>query len=368
MRLIEAKREAILAPLQAVSGVVARNATLPILSNVLVRKTGSSVTFVGSDIDMQIEATAQVGAGDGAESVTINAKKLTDIVRALPSESNVIVDIAEGKVTVRSGRSRFTVQTLPAEDFPTLSVEPGEGIELAAGQLLGLLNSVSFAMADKDIRHYLNAVLLKTRGDTVTAVATDGHRLAKAHVVAPGADLIEKSVLIPRKSVLELQRLVGPDEFVSLEVSDQYVTAVFGSVVLTSKLVSGQFPDYERVLPRDNDNIVTCSMGALTGAMNRVALMTGEKFNGIRVAVDGDVLRVETANSQAEEAVEEIDIEHQGGRVEIGVNVFLVTDMLANRAKQSESVQIALKDSKNAMLMTVPDDPSFMYVVMPMRI
>ena len=367
MQLIRANRDAILKPLQIVSGIVERRHTLPILANILIRKQGSEVSFLGTDIEIQIRTSAELAAGSDDAATTVSARKLLDILRALPNEE-VTLTLAAKRLTVQSGKSRFALQTLGAEEFPTVAVAEQWAASLAMPQkqLKQLLHMVHFAMAQQDIRYYLNGLLWVVDGSTIRVVATDGHRLAYS-ACETEQSLGKHEAIIPRKTVNELQRLLDDsDEPVSIDVASNQVRFRFGSVELVSKLIEGKFPDYQRVIPNGYKREVQLERGVLAGSLARAAILTSDKFKGVRFTLAPGSLRVQVTNAEQEEAVEEIDVDYGGDPLEIGFNVAYLLDALNNL--KNDQVMVQFGDSNSSALVTVPGDDSFKYVVMPMRI
>jgi DNA polymerase-3 subunit beta len=368
MQLVKTSRDALLRPLQIVSGIVERRHTLPILANILIRKDGERVSFLSTDIEVQITTHAQVGSGAEVAATTVAARKLLDILRALPDSGDVSLTLANKRMTVQSGKSRFALQTLAAEEFPTVAQAEHYNAKVTLPQktLKHLFNMVHFSMAQQDIRYYLNGLLLVVDGKNVIAVATDGHRLAFCQV-ATEEDFPRQEVIIPRKTILELQRLLDEsDEPVSIEIASNQVKLTFADIELMSKLVEGKFPDYTRVVPKGYKNNFTIGRDALLRSLQRAAIMTSDKFKGVRCIVTPGSMKVSSTNADQEEAVEEIEIDYGGDSVDIGFNVTYLLDVLNNL--KSDSINIALGDANSSALITVPDNPDFKYVVMPMRI
>ncbi len=369
MLFIKADRDAILKPLQTVAGIVERRHTLPILANVLLRKQGPAVSFLASDVEIQVQTTAELGAGPEEAATTVSAKKLIDILRAMPEGVEVSIKLADKRATIQAGKSRFALQTLGAEDFPTVAVNEqfSASFSLPQKQLKHLFQMVHFAMAQQDIRYYLNGLLLVTDGDHVRVVATDGHRLAYCQAQVEGAQLARQEVIIPRKTVLELQRLLGDtDEPVHLDVSGNQVRLRFAEVEMVSKLVEGKFPDYQRVIPSGYSKHMICSREVLAASLARASILTSDKFKGVRLGLAPGLLKVQTSNAEQEEAADEIEVDYTADPVEIGFNVGYLQDVLANL--KTEQVQIDFGDANTSALLTVPGDGDFKYVVMPMRI
>lgn len=366
MQLVKASRDALLKPLQVVSGIVERRQTLPILANVLVRKDGERVSFTATDLEVQIQTRADIGAGKDSAATTVAARKLVDILRALP-ESEVQLSFASKKLAVSSGKSRFNLQTLAAEEFPTVAeAEFTADFTLASATLKHLLAMVHFAMAQQDIRYYLNGLLLVVDGSTVRAVATDGHRLALAEIAKEGASA-KVEAIIPRKTVVELLRLLPDgDEPVRLQMAASQVKFSFADIELVSKLVEGKFPDYQRVVPANNGRIFTIGREDLMHAMQRAAILTTDKFKGVRMVLAAGSLKITSTNADQEDALEELEIDYSGEGLDIGFNVNYLLDVVLNL--RNERVRFALGDALGSALITMPDSDKFKYVVMPMRI
>ncbi len=367
MQFVKATRDALLRPLQVVSGIVERRQTLPILANVLVRKEGDRVSFTATDLEIQIQTAAEIGAGKEDASATVSARKLVDILRALP-EADVQLSLATKKLTVQSGRSRFNLQTLPAEEFPTVAqADFTADFGLPAATLKYLLSMVHFAMAAQDIRYYLNGMLLVVDGSLVRAVATDGHRLALCDVQKDGEATRKIEAIIPRKTILELTRLLpDTEEPVRVQMAANQVKFAFGSIELISKLVEGKFPDYLKVIPGGNTRMFQVRRDELMAALQRAAILTTDKFKGVRCVLASGSLKITSTNADQEDAQEELEIAYAGDGLDIGFNVNYLLDVLANL--KSDEVKFALGDTLGSALITMPDSDRFKYVVMPMRI
>jgi DNA polymerase III subunit beta len=368
MQLVKTTRDTLLRPLQIVSGIVERRHTLPILANILIRKDGERVSFLSTDIEVQITTHAQVGSGNDSASTTVAARKLLDILRALPESGDVSLTLANKRMTVQSGKSRFALQTLAAEEFPTVAQAEHYNAKVTLPQktLKHLFNMVHFSMAQQDIRYYLNGLLLVVDGKNVIAVATDGHRLAFCQVETD-QNFPRQEVIIPRKTIMELQRLLEEiDQPVQLEIANNQVKLTFADIELISKLVEGKFPDYTRVVPKGYKNNFTLSRDALLRSLQRAAIMTSDKFKGVRCIVSPGSMKISSTNADQEEAVEEIEIDYGGDSVDIGFNVTYLLDVLNNL--KCDNINIALGDANSSALITIPDNADFKYVVMPMRI
>jgi DNA polymerase-3 subunit beta len=366
MQLVKASRDALLKPLQVVSGIVERRQTLPILANILVRKDGERVSFTATDLEIQIQTSADIGAGKDAAATTVAARKLVDILRALP-EADVALSLSNRKLAIASGKSRFNLQTLAAEEYPTVAqAEFTADFTLPASTFKYLLSMVHFAMAQQDIRYYLNGMLLVVDGTTVRAVATDGHRLALCEVTKDGAsNKIE--AIIPRKTVLELSRLLpDSDDPVRVQMAANQVKFSFDNIELVSKLVEGKFPDYQRVLPAANTKVFSIGREDLQHALQRAAILTTDKFKGVRMVLATGSLKITSTNADQEDAQDELEIDYTGAGLDIGFNVNYLLDVLANL--KNEQISFSLGDALGSALITMPDSEKFKYVVMPMRI
>jgi DNA polymerase III subunit beta len=368
MIVLKATQEKLLSVLQSVAGIVEKRHTLPILANVLVRKTGPHLQFTTSDLEIQIRTNADMDGDAGNFTTTVGARKLIDILRTMPSDQTVSIESSQNKLVMKGGKSRFTLQTLPAEDFPLVQEAPSFGPKFNVPQkaLKDLLNQVSFAMAVHDIRYYLNGILFVAEGKTLSLVATDGHRLAFASAQLD-VEVPRQEVILPRKTVLELQRLLSDAEgAIEMQFANNQAKFAFGGMEFVTKLVEGKFPDYNRVIPKNHKNAVTLGRSPLLSSLQRTAILTSEKFKGVRLNLEPGTLRVASNNAEQEEAVDELDIDYGGDNIEIGFNVTYLIDALANM--DQDMVKLELADSNSSALITIPENASFKYVVMPMRI
>ncbi|RTL30335.1 MAG: DNA polymerase III subunit beta [Burkholderiales bacterium] len=378
MIVLKAAQEKVLAALQSVAGIVERRHTLPILANVLLKKSGSQLELVTSDLEIQIRTTAQLDGDESDYATTVGAKKLGDILKSLPSDQIVSLTANQNKLTLQGGKSRFTLQTLPAEDFPLVqeAADFGPAFSVPQKTLKMLIGQVHFAMAVHDIRYYLNGILFVAEGKTLTLVATDGHRLALAQATLD-VDMPKQEVILPRKTVLELQRLLkdgkddgkGKDEqeqMIEMRFAGNQAKFSFGGLEFVTKLVEGKFPDYNRVIPKNHKNHITLGRTTLLASLQRAAILTSEKFKGVRLNFAPGVLGIASSNAEQEEAKEELDIDYGGDSFEIGFNVGYLMDVLANMSQ--DMVTVSLHDANSSALITNPEFEGFKYVVMPMRI
>jgi DNA polymerase-3 subunit beta len=368
MALVKAKRDEILGPLSAVSGIIERRHTLPILSNVLIERGADALAFVATDIEIQITAKSGLAPAAEARSLTVGARKLLDILRALPDNAEVSLQQQDKRLLVKAGKSRFTLQTLPAEDFPRLARPAGEAARFTLEQkaLRRLLGLVQYAMAQQDIRYYLNGLLMVVEDRQLKVVATDGHRLAFASLKL-AADLPRQEVIVPRKTVLELAKLLADsDEEVRIELAATQAAFSFGAVELVSKLVDGKFPDYTRVIPTQHKNRLQIEREPLRQALLRAAILSNEKFRGVRWVLGEGSLKIVSSNAEQEEAHEELEVKYAGDPLDIGFNVNYLLDVLNN--VPGSQVDCAFGDSSSSALISYAAEKDFKYVVMPMRI
>jgi DNA polymerase III subunit beta len=369
MKLIQADRDALLKPLQTVTGIVERRHTLPILSNVFIELKNDHISFIATDLEIQITTSAKDGSvRDGEYSVTVGAKKLQDILRALPEQSQVTLEASENRLQTKAGKSRFNLQTLPAEDFPRFpeSKEPQARITLQQRELKHLLSRVQYAMAQQDIRYYLNGLLLLIEDNCLKVVATDGHRLAFAFMMLE-ARREKNEVILPRKVVLELARLLADsEEEVSVEILQNQVRFSFSNVILVSKVVDGKFPDYNRVIPAGYQKQFDINRQLFLQTLQRASILSNEKFRGVRLILTAGNLRIVCNNSEQEEAEEELELQYDGEALDIGFNITYLLDVLNHVS--SETVRCSFGDANSSALIAIPGEENFKYVVMPMRI
>lgn len=362
-------REALLKPLQLVAGVVERRQTLPVLSNVLMVVDGDQLSLTGTDLEVELVGRVTLDNVVETGEVTVPARKLMDICKSLPEHILIEFAYEDQKVKLRAGRSRFTLSSLPANEFPSIEEEPGS-LTFTIGQSLlrRLIDRTGFAMAQQDVRYYLNGMLLEVSQNQLRAVATDGHRLGMCRVEADINQVDRHQVIVPRKGILEMARLLTEgDEVVHVALGASHIRARTGDFIFTSKLVDGKFPDYDRVLPRGGDKVVTGDRHQLRQAFQRASILSNEKYRGIRLILSEGLLRVIANNPEQEEAEEELNITYQGESLEIGFNVSYLLDVLS--VLSGETVRITLSDpNSSALLEEGSDQGDSTYVVMPMRL
>ena len=362
------EKEILLKPLQVVIGIVERKQTLPILSNVLIEKELGRIRFTATDLEIQISTSMDTDGKDTElSSITVGGKKLQEILRVLPDQSKISIQTKENKALIKANASRFSLQTLPPQDFPKLNYQftDAKKVILHQSMLKGLLLSVQYAMAQQDVRYYLNGVLLLIEGNKLKVVATDGHRLAYNAAIIEGSHE-KQEIILPRKAVIELCKLLNDtNENVELEFSPQQAKASFSDVVLITKVIDGKFPDFERVIPKYNNHLSMNRM-MVQQALQRAAILSNEKFRGVRFVLTEKTLSIISSNSEQEEAQEEIETDYHGDAIDIGFNVNYLMDGLNNI--NSEVAIFSFGDPNSSILITTPEKEEFRYVVMPMRI
>lgn len=361
------QREDLLIPLQKIIGAVEKKQTMPILSNVRVKADTQSLVLTATDLEIELLTNLQLAVDEPGET-TLPARKLLDICKALPGECVISISVKSDKASLQSGRSRFSLATLPASDFPVLdTINSVAEFDIPHNILKELIDNTAFAMAQQDVRYYLNGLLLEVGNDRLRAVATDGHRLACCEKEAD-CELTEiKQVILPRKGVHELVRLLDEsEESVHLTLGTNHLRANIGEYQFTSKLIDGRFPDYNRVIPDDGNNVMTADRETLRQALVRASILSNEKYRGIRLIFEDNLLRLQTQNPDQEEAEVEVEVNYKGERLEIGFNVNYMLDVLNTTA--FDTVQATLRDSNSSCLLTYPDQKNCKYVIMPMRL
>ena len=361
-----AAREALLKPLQAVIGVVERRQTMPILSNVLIIAKDGQLSVTATDLEVELVAQTEVDAESDGE-ITVSGRKLLDICRALPEGAEVNVSLSGEKLSVRAGRSKFNLVTLPAAEFPVVEdIKAGQTITISQESLARLIEKTHFSMAQQDVRYYLNGMLLETGGKHLRAVATDGHRLALCQVDLAGGDLEEQQVIVPRKGVLELQRLMSGDGDLNIELGSNHIRIQLDGIRFTSKLIDGRFPEYDRVIPKESSNELKADRIEFKNALQRTAILSNEKYRGIRLVIRDSGVVLQAHNPEQEEAEEELAVEYTGEDIEIGFNVNYLLDALG--AVEGDDVTLSVQDSNSSCLIRQPGNEDCTFVVMPMRL
>ncbi len=361
------QREVLLKPLQQVIGVVERRQTLPVLSNLLLVASANRVSFTGTDLEVEMAASVEASDAEAGE-VTVPARKLFDICRALPDGSKVQFKLSGERITVSSGRSRFTLATLAASEFPVIeNIELIERVSLPKSTLKDLMDRTAFAMANQDVRYYLNGMLLDLRDKTLRCVATDGHRLALAETELETGSAAQRQIIIPRKGVVELQGMFeSGDGEVELEFGRNHLRVRHNDVIFTSKLIDGRFPDYEAVIPIGADKEVHIARDALRGALQRAAILSNEKYRGVKLDVSPNKLRIVAHNPEQEEAIEELEARTGVNELSVGFNVNYLQDAL--NALQGDDVLLCLRDANSSCLLRTPASERSRHVIMPLRL
>jgi len=359
-------RDVLLKPLQAVIGVVERRQTMPILSNVLLVAREGELLVTATDLEVELVASAEVAVETGGE-ITVSGRKLLDICKALPDGSDIDISLSGEKLIVRSGRSKFSLVTLPAAEFPSVEdIKAGQTIEVSQEVLGRLIEKTHFSMAQQDVRYYLNGMLLETGGKHLRAVATDGHRLALYEAEIEGAALDEQQVIVPRKGVLELQRLLDGEGSLNVELGANHVRIQLKGIRFTSKLIDGRFPEYDRVIPKESSNELKADKASLRSALQRTAILSNEKYRGIRLTIRDSGVVIQAHNPEQEEAEEELEVAYSGEDIEIGFNVNYLLDALG--AVEGDEVTLSVLDSNSSCLIRQPGSDEGKFVVMPMRL
>lgn len=361
-------REAFLKPLQLVSGVVERRQTLPVLSNVLLVLNDSELSLTGTDLEVELVGRVSVDQAHKSGEITVPARKLLDICKSLADDAIIELSLTENKVTLKSGRSRFTLTTLPASEFPGVDEEPDTfSLTMPQSKLRELLDSTSFAMAQQDVRYYLNGMLFEVAGDYLRVVATDGHRLAMETLNMDNAISEPQQLILPRKGIMEMTRLLTDESGeITLTFGQNHIRATVPAFTFTSKLVDGKFPDYNRVLPKGGNKVLIGDCQELRQAFSRVSILSNEKYRGVRVLLSSGELKVLANNPEQEEAEEIVSVDYEGDSLEIGFNVSYLIDVLATLS--SKKARITLSDPNSSALLEAEEGSDAVYVVMPMRL
>mgnify|MGYP005810286099 FL=1 len=361
-------RESLLKPLLLVSGAVERKSTLPILSNILFEVSEQSLTLTATDLELEMVAYAEIDNQGEDGKITIPAKKLLDICKSLPENSLISFQVEQDTVKLSSGRSRYSLSTLPATDFPNIEEWQGDvEFQLLKSEFLRLIESTHFSMANQDVRYYLNGMSIESEGNEIRSVATDGHRLAICKISNDSLTLPARQVIVPRKGILEIIRLLAPvDESVQIFLGSNHIRIIDTEFSFTSKLVDGRFPDYRRVLPRNGDKVFETDKIQLRQVLSRASILSNEKFKGVRLNFSNSLLKITANNPEQEQAEEELEIEFPYDDLEIGFNVSYVLDVL--NAIKDEKVKFTLADANSSVVIEGSDSGEALYVVMPMRL
>jgi DNA polymerase-3 subunit beta len=361
------QREDLLKPLQQVIGVVERRQTLPVLGNVLLNANKKSVRLTATDLEVELQSHVNIAVTEIGD-ITLPARKLLDICRTLPAEAQLDISVKKDRALVRSGKSRFTLSTLPATEFPVIDkIKSARKFSMQESALRGLIERTAFAMAQQDVRYYLNGLMLEPVSGTLRAVATDGHRLAMCELMADVGEGVDQQVIVPRKGIQELQRLLEEkDADVQVEIGSNHIRITTDELRFTSKLIDGRFPDYQRVMPKNADKRLLINRELLRQALTRTSILSNEKYRGIRLELSENNIKIQSHNQDQEEAVEEIDANYDSDAIVIGFNVTYLLDVL--NVINTDDVEMFLSDGNSSALINKPGDENCRYVVMPMRL
>ena len=361
------QREDLLKPLQQVIGVVERRQTLPVLGNVLLNANKKSVRLTATDLEVELQSQVNVAVTETGD-ITLPARKLLDICRTLPAEAQLDLSVKDGRALVRSGKSRFTLSTLPATEFPVIDkIKSARKFSIQEKALHGLIERTAFAMAQQDVRYYLNGLMLEPVNGMLRAVATDGHRLAMCELMADVGEGVEQQVIVPRKGVQELQRLLEHKDLdIQVEIGSNHIRITTDELRFTSKLIDGSFPDYQRVMPKNADKRLMINRDLLRQALTRTSILSNEKYRGIRMDISENNIKIQAHNPDKEEAVEEVDANYDDDAIVIGFNVTYLLDVL--NVINTDDVEMYLSDGNSSALINKPGDTTCRYVVMPMRL
>ncbi|MFM8330657.1 MAG: DNA polymerase III subunit beta [Candidatus Methylumidiphilus sp.] len=360
-------RENLLTPLQQVVGVIEKRQTLPILSNVLIRLSHNRLEFTGTDLEVQLVTHSTTESGEDGD-ITVPARKFLDICRLLPDGSSVNVECGADKLSVKSGRSRFSLSTLPAENYPAFDLSnPEVELTLSSRILKKAMEKTVYAMALQDVRYYLNGLLLDLDGPLLRTVSSDGHRLALYEETLEGVSQEPRQVIIPRKGVMELYRLLGDqDELITIGIAPNNIRVQMGSVSFSAKLIEGRFPDFRRVMPRDISKVITLGKDLFKSALTRVAVLSTEKIKGVSLEVEGNTMKLQAQNPEHEEAEEELEVHLAGEGLSVGFNAAYLLDAINN--VDADTVKLSFTDAGNSCLIEDTQNAKYKFIVMPMRL
>lgn len=361
------QREELLKPLQAVIGVVERRQTLPVLGNVLINAGKRQIKFTATDLEVELQAQTSLAITEPGD-ITLPARKLLDICRTLPEEAQIDINVARERCTVKSGKSRFTLSTLPASEFPVVDkIKSATRITLPQSDLHDLIERTAFAMAQQDVRYYLNGLMLEPTKKLLRAVATDGHRLAMCAIPVDCENSTGEQVIVPRKGVTELHRLLSDsDSDAQIDIGSNHIRIATNGLRFTSKLIDGRFPDYQRVIPQNADKQLLVDREKLRQALTRTSILSNEKYRGIRLDLSNNNIKIQAHNPEQEEAIEEIDASYAEEDLVVGFNVTYILDVL--NVLDSSDVAVQLSDPNSSALINQPGVEDCHYVVMPMRL
>ncbi len=361
-------QQSLYGPLQLISGAVERRQTLPVLSNVLLQVKDNALFITGTDLEVEMVAKIALVGEVFEGEVTVPAKKLVEVVKSLDAEDMITMQLQDSKVKVSSGSSKFTLSTLPANEFPNLEDSIGLAeIHANVAELKNVIAATQFAMAQQDVRYYLNGMLFDINQQQLVAVATDGHRLALSKIAITSELSDRQQAIIPRKGVIELNRFLSSvDEAVKLQISNNHIKASSDHFSFTSKLVDGKYPDYEKVLPKGSDKMLSCSRIEMKEALQKAAILCNEKFRGVRFNLSQGNVQINSNNPEQEEAEIHLAVDYSGPELEMGFNVNYMLDVL--NTITAEQIKLSFSDANSSLLVEAMDDTSSVYVIMPMRL
>ncbi len=361
-------REEILSPLQIISGVVERKQTMPVLSNILIEAEPGKVCLTGTNMEVELVCTLDSAFVESGGRITLPARKLVDICRSLPTDASIELSLEGEKMHLRSGKSHFTLSTLPADQFPNTETNSHDlAVAFTQRDVKNMLDATAFAMAQQDVRYYLNGMLLELGSQYVRLVATDGHRLALSSLATDLSRESDTQVIIPRKGVIELARLLNDsDDEVVLSIGDSHIYSQIGNYKFTSKLIDGKFPDYNRVIPKGGDKIIHADRSSLKEMFTRASILSHENIRGVQLHLTQNVLQVFANNPEHEQAEDSLEVDYSGDDLQIGFNVSYLIDVM--NVLSTDDVKITLLNANSSALIESTSDSSSLYVIMPMRL
>ncbi len=373
MELIKFNKSELSTALQPILSVVERRNALPILLNVLVEFRKNIVSFTTSDIEIQITTTLLKEDHEFKDfDLTVSARKLFEITKSLSDHKIIVLSLVKDKLVIQQDQSKFSLQTLPAQDFPLLKISEEKNLKftLKSNEIKALLDSVSFSMAVQDVRYYLNGLFLKVNGSDLIAVTTDGHRLCFNKLIISSLKESSDSIscIVPRKAVIELQKILTTDKDIDIEICIRlnYIEITLPGKKLISKLIEGNYPDYQKVIPDDSKHKVMFNRNELFEKLTRVSILTSDKYRGIRITLHGETAILQSTNSDQEEATEKIITEEGKGNLDIGFNVTYLIEVLNHI--DAQKVAFSFNDSQSSTVISNLEDKEFKYIVMPMRL
>lgn len=361
-------REQLLNPLQLISGVVERKQTMPVLSNILLEAQDGLLILTGTNMEVELVCTLDPVMVDQSGRITVPARKLADICRSLPPDATIQLQLEGEKMHLRSGKSHFSLATLPAEQFPNTEQNTHDlALNFSQKEFKKMLDATAFAMAQQDVRYYLNGMLLEVGNQYARLVATDGHRLALASIMTDQSIETEKQVIIPRKGVLELTRLLSDSESeITLSIGDNHIFSKIGNFKFTSKLIDGKFPDYNRVIPKGGDKVMIADREALRNMLSRASILSHENIRGVQLHLSSNQLQVFANNPEHEQAEDSLEVGYGGEELQIGFNVSYLIDVM--NVLSSENVKLTMLNANSSALIESLNDDGTLYVIMPMRL